>query len=367
MADNLCGPSNAAKRLQEHVGRDNSLQQDRFTKGPQDSQSFRTPTASVSANTDFNAFMNAPNAPLAPHSNPLLDGFMQPAQHGFQQPFNGQGFPSNPLHAHQTASWVNQFNHMNLDNSIPAAHTNMISPMAAPLAPQNEMVNSMVPSYARGRFVPGFNTLSQAPMSYISPMAQHSMLRDPAMSSAHSMTSQHAAPLISEADLEAKFAQFEAEELAAQSYTQSHKDVLEESSQPQVEPDSLTNPIVVESKPLEIDTHMQTSDANPLIDQDLERQRNAERLRQIAGDIVDTTQGQGAAQTRTPDKFRNSNFLALMTRIHRGDVVLNNDSTNLVDAKTGESADQTMPDHIKAVVDDEMGALKTAQGELEVS
>jgi hypothetical protein len=33
MADNLCGPSNAAKNLVNHVNRDRSLQQDRMVSG----------------------------------------------------------------------------------------------------------------------------------------------------------------------------------------------------------------------------------------------------------------------------------------------------------------------------------------------
>ncbi|KAI0169072.1 hypothetical protein GGR52DRAFT_506664 [Hypoxylon sp. FL1284] len=113
MADNMCGPSNAAKGLTRHLDQDRSLQRDRHFNGPQDlTQSFRN--LRLNPNTEFSSFQQQ-NATLP---GPLY----QPLHH--LPPTGPQQYPYphphiDPLLASDPRDWARQFS-----QSIPsgAAH-----------------------------------------------------------------------------------------------------------------------------------------------------------------------------------------------------------------------------------------------------
>ncbi|KAI1184977.1 hypothetical protein F5B17DRAFT_409911 [Nemania serpens] len=123
MADASCGPSNAFKGLARHIEQDRSHQQDRVTAGSQHhTQNFRSTPLNTSLTDQFSTFQQQ-TATLPQHSAPNWASLHHPADVRAHQ---AQAATSFPPHLHQmpvalapgpSASWVNDFQRMGLSNA----------------------------------------------------------------------------------------------------------------------------------------------------------------------------------------------------------------------------------------------------------
>ncbi|XXG96126.1 hypothetical protein Hte_002405 [Hypoxylon texense] len=120
MADNMCGPSNAAKGLTRHLDQDHSLQRDRFTgpSGTQDlTQSFRN--LRLNQNNEFSSFQN---------QNAALPG---PLHH---QPRNDLLQPTSDLLGTDPQVWARQFSNWRPSDPIYQPIAPMYNPRSGSMA-----------------------------------------------------------------------------------------------------------------------------------------------------------------------------------------------------------------------------------------
>ncbi|KAI1437105.1 hypothetical protein GGR50DRAFT_647536 [Xylaria sp. CBS 124048] len=117
MADASCGSSNPAKGLAHHIEQDRSHQQDRITTAPQHpAQSFRSTNFTPGISDQFNAFQQQDAVPLPPPMANLEPSSGLPF-HTVQLPPMARLQPGErpagmPLNA--GGNWVNEFQGMNL-------------------------------------------------------------------------------------------------------------------------------------------------------------------------------------------------------------------------------------------------------------
>ncbi|KAI1112232.1 hypothetical protein F5Y14DRAFT_276348 [Nemania sp. NC0429] len=123
MADASCGPSNAFKGLARHIEQDRSHQQDRVAPGSQHpAQNFRTSSLNTGLTDQFSTFQQQ-TAALPQQSAPSWASLSSPAEIRDYQLHFAASFP---LHIAQKpaafspgagASWVNDFQRMGLANT----------------------------------------------------------------------------------------------------------------------------------------------------------------------------------------------------------------------------------------------------------
>ncbi|CAK7231184.1 hypothetical protein SBRCBS47491_007845 [Sporothrix bragantina] len=360
MADNMCGPSTALKSFSEHVNRDRSVHQDRAAPGRAGPANFRsTPMGNHSNEADVRAFTSQATFQAEPMGMvPDMNGHMHPA--AFQQMGPQMGGPQarfagpSAVPSHANNNWAAEF--ATGPGAMPA-----VASAAGPQAHQAfghqqplQAVNQRLQHFSSGMMTPAPAFVSMAQPSF----ANHTMYNGytsmtssympPAASAATVMTA--AAPPVqestvragdapsgvaglTEAELEARFAQMESEldfQGEMDSWMQAHGPTAAEQAQaaPTEDVDA-----ILESLADELDAQrLAESTAEAAGPTEEEKAQEAERrdqddLARTAGQIIDTLDGHPNA------RFQESSFMRLMRRIHTREVTVKGD--NLVDETTG--------------------------------
>ncbi|KAK4444664.1 hypothetical protein QBC34DRAFT_181211 [Podospora aff. communis PSN243] len=356
MADNLCGPSNGAKNLVNHVNRDRSLQQDRLVGGTHSisESSFRSQSANArAADRAFGGFQRnglpAAQLPMGPSPAGLVGDIHAaipaaiPAQsmaagpHGFSvQHSQGPSWAGSapPAVAGGSQDWVNQFSSMQVGgeslNRAASATPRHQSP--GPLFQAGGMnatahLGFVPPAFARG--LQG--------MYGPSPMLGHNAYGGQQQSA--SLQNQE-----SRLDIEAFNAAFGAyddaefsQELA--SWAEKKKEVAEATENARsLEKLPLQNVVPVVEEAVQQERNKEEQEA-------ARRRREDEELARAANSILSSVSGMDS------EKFKNSNFFELMRQIGNREVVV--EGPNLVDAATGETVVPKDPeDQVPALGDE---------------
>ncbi|GAP86779.1 putative peroxin 20 [Rosellinia necatrix] len=318
MADASCGPSNAFKGLARHVEQDRSHQQDRVVPGSQHpTQGFRSAPPDSGLTSQFNAFqqqnaaLRQPPAssigrPFFSHADAL--SYMAPAtvfppSQSIQQPIQ------QPALLNQTAStsWVTDFQHMALSNG----RANMLYPQPAQdqALEQANIASAMRSNIAspQNQAFPAFAPFSS--MNFLSFPAA-----GPTYDNQFSYNTQE-----EEGNLEQEF-----------------EDAMNEwmlKNGPQSEMGDQSEPDVTFSEPFH-----EAPEEDPMGNQDQETE-----LARAAQQLVDSVADNDS------EKFKNSEFLALMRRIAsqqltvQGNTLVENPEPPSVDAGLNSHVTMSTP------------------------
>ncbi|RAH61812.1 peroxin-20 [Aspergillus piperis CBS 112811] len=295
MSDALCGPSNALQNFQKHASVDRTLQQDRIISRQSPSQGFRSQNSSQGVlDPEFAAFESGlAGAPLpdVQHAGP----FVPPSQH----------FPvSGPA---ESSNWAADFQNMHISGPSHSFHQTS-GPSVAPMAAmsqqgwQNEFAQQQRPSFQQHQphvqglqptFAPRFPMTGAA-----FPPAQ-----------ATAANQQPMADTFDESAFEAAFEQARADMMSQETETAPvhAEEVVEE-----------TNYVTAESTEEKIKIGSDTIPQTEKNDQQA-RVNDADELARTAGQLLDSVKYDQS------QKFRESNFLALMRRIRDREVQIEGD------------------------------------------
>ncbi|KAI0010389.1 hypothetical protein F4779DRAFT_312592 [Xylariaceae sp. FL0662B] len=317
MADNMCGPSNAFKGLAQHVDRDRSLQQDRFTSGPQGpGQSFHsTHPANGAADQNFSTFQggNASLAGFAPGGPDLPVN--APASHHHASIYAPwPSFP--PQHAapvpNAGSDWVSDFNRqMSLNGQPSHAGANPALPMAN--------FPTMAPGPMHPPFHFPFAQMKESPPAHVS-SPRVPWFPTPELPQSAPQEVQETAPLVyptdraaldrAALDRAALDAEFERE---MDAWMAVHGPQAEVGSGAQVEEsDTAEQATTAPAEAYQADDQ----DTIPAAEQAEFQEQSDTELARAAQQLVDSV------SDNTSDKFKNSSFLALMRRIAAKELVV---------------------------------------------
>ncbi|KAL4972907.1 hypothetical protein BDW66DRAFT_143285 [Aspergillus desertorum] len=306
MSDALCGPSNALQNFQKHASVDRTLQQERLVSRQSPSQRFRSKNSSEGIlDPEFAAFeLNSPvGVPL--RSVQLEGHFMAPA-------------PQMPMsQAAEAPKWAADFRNLHI-SGLPQPIQHQPGPSAGPMSAasqqgwhseflrqQQQHMPALQQNQALGqRSQPSFAT------NYAinnSPMAAYAPGPETARASG--------AEVFDESAFEAAFEQAKAD-MASQ-----FEESLVETDIPV---SSTNNKDLTEEDPAQPIAHETIrigSDTIPQVDKDDARAvtNDADELARTAGHLLNSVSHE------TNQKFRESNFLALMRRIRDREVQLEGD------------------------------------------
>ncbi|KAL4896306.1 hypothetical protein BDV59DRAFT_172593 [Aspergillus ambiguus] len=303
MSDALCGPSNALQNFQKHASVDRTLQQDRIISRQSPSQGFRSQNPHEGAlDPEFAAFESGiPGAPL-------------PDLH-HATPFAAQGsqFMPNPA---ENQSWAADFERMQISGPSHAIHQQpglsiSPAPMVARQGWQNEFMNQQqqhrppqVQQHHHQSYTPGFQStfapsypMHAAPMNAF-PTAQEGIANQ------HPQTE-----AFDESAFEAAFEQARADMASAEA-TQNVEETTAEAMHLETAPTSEPQ----ETVRIGSDTIPQSNKEDPQ-----SQLNDADELARTAGQLLDSVSHDQS------QKFRESNFLALMRRIRDREVHVEGD------------------------------------------
>ncbi|KAL4939772.1 hypothetical protein BDV06DRAFT_224717 [Aspergillus oleicola] len=303
MSDALCGPSNALQNFQKHASVDRTLQQDRLTSRQSPSQGFRSQNPNEGIlDPEFAAF----------ESNNDMGVPLPESQHGhhFMSPA-----PQMPIsHPVEAPNWASDFQNFYISGPSQPIH-NRPAPSAAPTAAsqqgwhtefmkqqQHSPIRQQNQSFAQ-KFQPSFNTsytMHSSPMQAFSP-AQETSANKPAAVEAFDESAFEAAFEQARADMET---QFEAS-LETNASDMNTKDQAEEVP---------IQPEAQETIRIGSDTIPQANKEDPQT-----VVNDADELARTAGQLLNSVSHE------TNQKFRKSNFLALMRRIRDREVQVEGD------------------------------------------
>ncbi|PYH74006.1 protein pex20 [Aspergillus vadensis CBS 113365] len=295
MSDALCGPSNALQNFQKHASVDRTLQQDRIISRQSPSQGFRSQNPSHGVlDPEFAAFESGlAGAPLpdVQHAGP----FVPPSHH----------FPvSRPA---ESSNWAADFQNMHISGPSHSLHQTS-GPSVAPMAAmshqgwQNEFAQQQQPSFQQHQpHVQGLQP-SFAPRF---PMTGTAF--PPAQATAANQ--QPMADTFDESAFEAAFEQARADMMSQETETTPvhAEEVVEE-----------TNHVTAESTEEKIKIGSDTIPQTEKNDQQA-RVNDADELARTAGQLLDSVKHDQS------QKFKESNFLALMRRIRDREVQIEGD------------------------------------------
>ncbi|RHZ56756.1 protein pex20 [Aspergillus thermomutatus] len=301
MSDALCGPSNALQNFQKHASVDRTLQQDRLISRQSPSQGFRSQNSSDgvldSEFTTFESNQAGPSLPNLQHSGPF-----------------STHTPQLPVASHaENVTWAADFQRLQISGpSHPVQQHHGPSPASA-MSQQgwhNEFLNQQqqrpAPIQQHQQYTGGF----QPSFSHHYPT--HGGVMN-ALPSVHETATnqQQATETFDESAFEAAFEQARAD-MALQETNLTGEKV--EPVSETIEPDLSTAQEPPEQIKIGSDTIPQIDKNDPL-----SRLDDADDLARTAGQLLDSVSHDQS------EKFRQSNFLALMRRIRDREVQIEGD------------------------------------------
>ncbi|KAK8097895.1 peroxin 20 [Apiospora kogelbergensis] len=298
MADNLCGPANAAKGLAQHFDQDRSRQQDHIHAQNQPGESFRSPTSHLAnaGNQHFNSFQGSPGA-IPTFAAPNLGPMPMAQMHGPpNSAYMGPPPPAAMAQPNMQGDWASQFQNMSLHGppaqAMPSTQAHLSqahqsSPMGnTAFMHQNPMQMGpfAMPNSGYGQMGPmaPFGAFNNQAGGFMAPAGPAVDLKEQKEWRAQQMM-----------DRQINDEEFD---LALEEWMQSNQDTSQ----------------------LDRGAQARTS-SNP---------HNETELARVAQQLVDSVASDES------EKFRNSSFLSLMRRIAAKEVVIQD--SNLVEASTAE-------------------------------
>ncbi|KAK2818413.1 hypothetical protein FQN49_007924, partial [Arthroderma sp. PD_2] len=288
MADALCGPSNALQNFQKHTSVDRTLQQDRISSRQSPAQGFRSnnqPQGRLDA--EFNAFESGHSAPLL-HEQPNLNTFLPPPPQFASQPSaDVSGWATDFQNLHIAGPSLQQPQHQTRTES-PALQVNSTNRQYEPIhgvqqTPQSSMFRGGM-TYRPGMGMlgnPGF-ARSDNYMPATTESLQHES---------------KAAEVFDESAFEAAFAEARAE-----------VELQESTLQKQTDSETLV--------PEPVETIRIGSDNIPA---QIDGVNEPDELSRTAGELLDRVSHDQS------QKFKESNFLALMRQLRDREIVVDGD------------------------------------------
>ncbi|GFF25431.1 hypothetical protein IFM58399_01031 [Aspergillus lentulus] len=303
MSDALCGPSNALQNFQKHASVDRTLQQDRLISRRSPSQGFRSQSLSDGVlDPEFAAFesdLAGPSLPNLQHAGPF-------SAHPHQLPVAS--------HA-ENVTWAADFQRLHISGpSHPTQQHH--GPSATPASAMSrqgwhseflkQQQQRPAPTQQHQQYTGGF----QPSFSHHNPIHGGVMNTFPSVHGPE-IDQQHATETIDESAFEAAFEQARADmALQETNATEENAELASETIQPDLS--TAQEP----TQQIKIG-----SDTIPQIDQNgpLSRVNDADELARTAGQLLDSVSHDQS------EKFRQSNFLALMRRIRDREVQIEDD------------------------------------------
>ncbi|KAL4929600.1 protein pex20 [Aspergillus undulatus] len=302
MSDALCGPSNALQNFQKHASVDRTLQQDRLVSRQSFSQGFRSQNPNEGIlDPEFAAFESnnsmGVSLPEAQHSG----HFMAPAPH------------MQMSHAAEASSWASDFQNLRISGPSQPIHHQpgpSVPPAAAPqqgwhteFLRQQQHTPAQQHQPLGPRFQPSFTpdyTMNNSPMQ--------------AYNHAHEVTSNQATTneTFDESAFEAAFEQAKAD-MASHFETETKASDIETKVQERME-EITAQPEAQETIRIGSDTIPEANKDDPQA-----AVNDADELAKTAGQLLNSVSHE------TNQKFRESNFLALMRRIRDREVQVEGD------------------------------------------
>ncbi|KAI1321253.1 hypothetical protein F5Y16DRAFT_389221 [Xylariaceae sp. FL0255] len=318
--DSTCGPSNAFKGLARHVEQDRSRQQDRFVGSSHLNrpQNFRSAPANLAVSGQFDAFQQ--NAP-APH----LTAPQHQALQLLHAPPPPQAYGPAPPPAQQStmqpSGWVNDFQRMNLSQP-PAANSHQAHApvLGSGMSRRAGASAHQVPhtSWSPFQALEPFQTFQPQPSSFMMPPGGglQEVNVGPHASRLQNQLSEPHFNLDNQAQFDQEFESL-MDDWMAQNAPQTE-------SQPQPQegdtlPGNLSN--ILPEAPQE------TTTETPLADTEDSKSELARAAQQLVESLADNDS----------DKFKNSEFLALMRRIASQQLTV--EGNDLVESPRAPSAE----------------------------
>ncbi|KAI1259462.1 hypothetical protein F5Y18DRAFT_297646 [Xylariaceae sp. FL1019] len=341
----VCGPSNAFKGLARHLEQDRSHQQDRFVgSSQQGSQNFRTsqPTNNAAAgqfasfqqqNASLSQFPASAQYPVlspSPQSHPPGSSVFSPQQMQLHAPLSSQSHMQS--HGFASNTWINDFQRMNVSGNDPA-RTMGGQQAQMPIAQQG-MHGSMSPSWSQPAFQGGFSSF-QPSLGFQPSMIQNTI----SQSQGHEARNQINEPLFSldnQAQFDKEFDDIMNDWMAQNAPATDTK--AESTDQAQVHGTLAMGLDAASVEPVGQETTENDRSGSPEANTELSR-----AAQQLVESVADNES----------DKFKNSEFLALMRRIASQQLtVQGNDfvetsrppSTEAKSTKAQAAADQPRPE-----------------------
>ncbi|RAL05701.1 protein pex20 [Aspergillus ibericus CBS 121593] len=300
MGDALCGPSNALQNFQKHASVDRTLQQDRYVARQSPSQGFRSQNPNEGVlDPEFAAFESNPvGAPLPgiQHAGP----FVTPAPH----------FPvSSPAEA---SSWATDFQKMRISGPSHSLHQ-IPGPSIAPMSAMSQQgwQNEFAKQQQQQQQQPSVRQHQPHVQGFQPSFAPHYPMQGVPFSPVQETTTsqQPSAEAFDESAFEAAFEQARTDMMLQEAETTQIRaeDIGEEAERAFAENTE-------ESVKIGSDTIPQTHKNDPQA-----QVNDADELARTAGQLLDSVKHDQS------QKFRESNFLALMRRIRDREVHIEGD------------------------------------------
>ncbi|KJF61621.1 peroxin 20 [Coccidioides immitis RS] len=289
MADALCGPSNALQNFQKHASTDRTLQQDRISSRHTPTQGFRSRNPNEGTlDPEFHAFESGLSGPAVPdiHSPPV---------------FHERGPALSPLNHHpQNSSWASDFQNLHISAPSPSVVQHRLQAQVAVHAPvssswHNEFINQAQPNLQNP--IPQ-KQMMHSPMAHM-PYQPMNTFGTNHSDQSHILESQNsqAVEVFDEVAFEAAFAEARAEV------------ELQENKLQELENETLNEEISLE--PIKIGSD--TIPAQQAVTDE------AEELARTAGQLLESVSHDKS------QKFKESNFLALMRQLRDREVTVEGD------------------------------------------
>lgn len=327
MSDALCGPSNALQNFRKHASVDRTLQQDRLISRQSPSQVSNVATLPER----FLIWIKAVNVFRRQgfRSQSSSDGVLDPEFAAFESNLAGPSLPNlqhaGPFSTHppqlpvashaENVNWAADFQRLHISGPsypIQQHHGPTAAPASAMSQPgwHNEFLKQQqqrpAPTQQNQQYTGGLQT------SFLPHYPMHGGVMN-ALPAVHETAAdqQHATETFDESAFEAAFEQARAD-MALQE-TKSTEEKAETASET-IQPDLSTVQELPEQIKIGSDTIPQTDKSDPL-----SRVNDADELARTAGQLLDSVSHDQS------EKFRQSNFLALMRRIRDREVQIEDD------------------------------------------
>ncbi|EAW10076.1 protein pex20 [Aspergillus clavatus NRRL 1] len=302
MSDTLCGPSNALQNFQKHAAVDRTLQQDRLISRQSPSQGFRSQKPSEGTlDPEFAAFeSNVAGLPLPnlQHAGPFH-------AHAPQMPISGPA---------ESMNWATDFQQLHISGPSHPVQQHRV-PSAAPASSlsQQGWHNEFLSQQQQRAHVQQHQPFSggfQQSLSHGYPMHGATMNAFPTTQET-AASQQPLAETFDESAFEAAFKQARAD-MAVQETTLTADQPEQTSAEVQLDPTAIQE--TPEQIKIGSDTIPQIDKSDPQA-----RVNDADELARTAGQLLDSVSHDQS------EKFRQSNFLALMRRIRDREVQIEGD------------------------------------------
>ncbi|KAK2802953.1 hypothetical protein FQN50_007198 [Emmonsiellopsis sp. PD_5] len=287
MADSLCGPSNALQNFQKHTSVDRTLQQDRLLSRQSPAQGFRSHNPNEgSLDPEFSAFE-------AGHSGPPLSGFQHPL------PLPQQAHRQSPAFNHaESPAWASDFQNLHIAGPSQPVPQQQLQPKSSSGGWQHEFMH------------PGHQTPQMQTSGFTSRFPQTGTLQNPGFAYNDYMPAQtFTQPAPGHEQMQERLQADKSDQSAFEMAFADVRAEVEVQEQNVQEEETSEQPIIQETIRIGSDTIQPQADGV----------NESDELAKTAGQLLDSVSHDQS------EKFKGSNFLALMRQLRDREVTVEGD------------------------------------------